>query len=99
MFIRIPLRPTFIRKQPRAVLINLQHVDRCFLEHKKIEFYPGDRSVFGNTPFVMRYNSHEEAVQRFETIEQLVIPPKIESQKQERWDMPSPDPLALEELK
>lgn len=95
MFIKVSLVPTLITKRSRAMLINFNTVTRCSLENKKIEFYPGVKTGFGREePSVIYYATHEEAEKGFNEFQKLLLEQK--SQKQERWDMASPDPLAVE---
>lgn len=93
MFIRISLTPTFFSKSPRTALINLERLQRCTLEYKKIHMYLGDTSALGQTfPFIVYYDTHTEAHEQFTAIEELLVK---KLSKQERWDMASPDPLAV----
>ncbi len=97
MLIRIPLRPSFFSRKPRAILINLQDINRFYLLNKKIEFYPYHRGTLRFEPITIRFNTHEQAVERFNNIEKMLQPQPHESSK-ERHDMPSPDALAMAAL-
>ncbi len=96
MLIRIPLRPTFISKKQRAILLNLKDVNRLYLLNKKIEFYPYDRGSLRFEPITLRFDTHEQAVDRFNQIEQLLQQKK--ETPQERMDTASVDPLAMAAL-
>lgn len=97
MFIRISLKPMLFTKNARATLINLHRIERMCLENKKIEFYPGINTVFwGEIPAVIKYATHEEAEKRFNECQEMILPSK--PQKQERWDMASPDALGMAAL-
>ena len=87
MFIRIPLRPTFFTKKPRAVLLNFKRLDRCKLGNKKIEFFQGYNR------FVVGFPTHEEAQTQFNRLEEPLTKPQGE-----RWDTASVDPLAMAAL-
>jgi hypothetical protein len=98
MFIKVSLAPTFITKRPRAMLINFNTVTRCSLENKKIEFYPGVKTGFGREePSVIYYATHEAAEKAFHEFHKHLTK-QTQAQKQERWDMASPDPLAVAAL-
>ena len=96
MLIRIPLRPTLFSKKQRAILLNLKDVNRLYLLNKKIEFYPYQRGSLRFEPIAIRFDTHEQAVDRFNQIEQLL------QQKKEtphgRMDTASIDPLAIAAL-
>ncbi len=96
MLIRIPLRPTFISKKQRAILLNLKDVNRLYLLNKKIEFYPYHRGSLRFEPITLRFDTHEQAVDRFNQIEQLLQQKK--ETPQERMDTASVDPLAMAAL-
>jgi len=96
MLIRIPLRPTFISKKQRAILLNLKDVNRLYLLNKKIEFYPYHRGSLRFEPITLRFDTHEQAVDRFNQIEQLLKQKK--ETPQERMDTASVDPLAMAAL-
>ncbi len=102
MLIRIPLRPTFLSKKPRAILLNLQDVNRFYLLNKKIEFYPYQRGTLRFEPITLRFDTHEQAVERFNCIEKMlqeqIQPQKQEQPPKEHWDMASPDMLAMAAL-
>lgn len=94
MFIKVSLAPTLLMKRSRAMLINFNTVTRCSLESKKIEFYPGVKTGFGREePSVIYYATHDAAEKAFQEFHKLLTDQK--SQTQERWDMASPDPLAV----
>jgi hypothetical protein len=96
MLIRIPLRPTFITKKPRAILVNLQDINRFYLLNKKIEFYPYHRGTLRFEPITIRFDTHEQAVERFNSIEKLLQPAQQDTK--ERMDTASVDPLAMAAL-
>jgi hypothetical protein len=92
MFIKVSLAPTLITKRSRTMLINFNTVTRCSLENKKIEFYPGVKTGFcREEPSVIYYATHEAAEKAFHEFHTLLT----QQQNQERWDMASPDPLAV----
>jgi hypothetical protein len=99
MLIRIPLRPTFFSKKPRAILVNLQDINRFYLLKKKIEFYPYHRGNLRFEPITIRFDTHEQAVERFNSIEKMLQASNGQDKvSKDRLDMASPDPLAMTAL-
>jgi hypothetical protein len=100
MLIRIPLISTPFSKKSRAMMINLHRVNRVYLEPKRIELYPGQKTLFGEVPIVVRFDTHARAIEHFNVIETFL---KEQGQPQhrmskERMDTASVDPLAMAAL-
>jgi len=98
MLIRIPLASTLFSKKSRAVIINLRRVNGAYLEPKRIEMYPGQKTFFGENPIVVRFDTHERAIEQFNIIEKLLQERGQQHMSKERTDMPSADSLAMAAL-
>jgi hypothetical protein len=99
MLIRIPLVSTPFSKKTRAMMVNLRLVNRVYLEPKRIELYPGQKTLFGEHPIVVRFDTHERAAEQFNIIEKYLQEKQPrQAQVKERMDTASIDPLAMAAL-
>ena len=81
-----------------SVLVNLRTVERIALEKSKIEFYY-NRNFLRSPSCVIRFEDHKRALQMYNEIQHKIENQIIQDVKKEiRWDQPSPDAWAMQEL-
>lgn len=100
MLFRIPLLKPFYAttKYERSVLVNLKTVERIAIENNKLEFYY-NRSIFRSPSCVIRFEDHKRAMEYYNEIHRKIEnEEKKQVQSQIRWDQPSPDLWAMEEV-